>query len=151
MSRSTRRHGQQRIEIDQRSLRTIKPRQYLVRFVFGFLVSAVATIITTLWGARVGGVFLAFPAILPASLTLIQAEYGRHEAAADAKGGQLGGMGLIAFGLVAWHLLPRLTPSLALVLATVAWCLVSTGAYLVLRRFFPAHWGHNRSTGVWPF
>jgi hypothetical protein len=137
--------------MDLRSLRGIKPRQYVVRFVFGFLVSSAATMVTAVWGARVGGVFLAFPAILPASLTLIQAEYGRHEAAADAKGGQLGGIGLIAFGLVAWQLLPRLAPSLALVLATAAWCLVSAGAYLVLRRLFPAHWGHNRSTGVRPF
>lgn len=135
----------QPLRLDPAELRGINPGGYLLRFAFGAGVSAAAVLISAVWGLRVGGVFLAFPAILPASLTLIERQRGIGEATSDAKGGQLGGLGLIAFGLVAWKLLPRLAPSLALLLAIAAWCVVAIGAYLAFRRFFPGSWGFDEA------
>jgi hypothetical protein len=45
-------------------------RDYALRFLFGAGVSC-AGIVTLKFGPRVGGAFLAFPATIPASLTLI--------------------------------------------------------------------------------
>jgi hypothetical protein len=124
-------------------LRGSAPRQYLLRFAFGAGVSVAATLITAALGYRIGGAFLAFPAILPASLTWIEREHGRRQAAAEAKGAQLGALGLIAFGLIAGAMLPRLVPSAALMLATTGWSVVAIGAYIALRTVAPHRWGHN--------
>ena len=56
------------IRIDPGRLRSIKAKHYAVRFCFGFLISVVAALISAIAGAKVGGLFLAFPAILPATL-----------------------------------------------------------------------------------
>jgi hypothetical protein len=53
-------------------LRQIRPKDYLIRFALGAAVSIVAGILSKTISARFGGAFLAFPSILPASLTLIQ-------------------------------------------------------------------------------
>jgi hypothetical protein len=124
-------------------LRGSAPRQYLLRFAFGAGVSAAAALITAGSGYRIGGAFLAFPAILPASLTWIEREHGRQQAAAEARGAQLGALGLIAFGLIAGVLLPRLAPSAALLLATTGWSAVAVGSYLALRSIAPRHWGRD--------
>lgn len=137
--------GQQQLRIDFKELHGLNAGEYLVRFAFGAGISAAAVLITAVWGPRIGGAFLAFPAILPASLTLIERQRGTAQATSDAKGGQLGGLGLIAFGLVAWKLLPHLAPSAALMLAIAAWCVVAIGAYLSLRRFLPDRWGFDAS------
>ncbi|MGC1184974.1 MAG: DUF3147 family protein [Candidatus Dormiibacterota bacterium] len=133
----------QQLGIKLGELRGINAGEYLVRFAFGAAISAAAVLITAVWGPRIGGAFLAFPAILPASLTLIERQRGTAAATSDAKGGQLGGLGLIFFGLVAWKLLPRLAPSVALMVAIVAWCVIAMGAYLLLRRFLPGRWGFD--------
>ncbi len=121
----------------------IRVKDYLVRFAFGAGVSMVATLVAAHWGPRVGGVLLAFPAILPASLTLIEREDGRQQAVSDARGGQLGGLGLVGFGVVAWVLLPRVNSVLALSAATACWTIVAVGGYLLFRHFFPDSWGKD--------
>ncbi len=77
--------------------------------------------------------FLAFPAILPASLTLIAKNEGNDEAEIDAAGACFGGAGLVAYGVASWFLLPRMTPAVAELLALGAWCVVAVGGYLVVR------------------
>ena len=75
----------------------------------------------------VGGLFLAFPAIFPASATLIEKHVrrrkekagfsrvrrGREAAALDAAGAALGSLGLAAFAVVIWLLIER-SPALVL-------------------------------------
>jgi hypothetical protein len=85
-------------------LRKVPPRDLAVRFAFGFGVSVAAGLVTLEAGNRVGGLFLAFPAILPASLTLIDKREGRQKAATDVSGAVLGAVGLISFALVSWQL-----------------------------------------------
>jgi hypothetical protein len=56
-------------------------------------VSAVAGVISAVAGPRAGGVFLAFPAILLASLTLVAKEEGPARARDDARGAIFGTLG----------------------------------------------------------
>ena len=143
MSKRRRSRPPQPVRVRVGELRGNAPRQYLLRFAFGAGVSAAAALITAAIGYRIGGAFLAFPAILPASLTWIEREHGRGQAAAEAKGGQLGALGLIAFGLIAGVTLPRVAPSAALVLATTGWSVVAIGSYMSLRTLVPHHWGQD--------
>ena len=113
-------------------LREVKPGEMAVRFVFGAGVALGAGILGTLAGAKFGGLFLAFPAILPASLTLIEKKEGLSKAWADASGGALGAVGMSAFALTATLLLPW-NPVAALLLALLAWAVISAGLYFLLR------------------
>jgi hypothetical protein len=122
------------ISFDLARLRKSSVRAMLVRFAFGFTVSVLVGVVTHEFGDRVGGLFLAFPAILPASLTLIADEDGKRKASVDAAGAVLGGIALVSFGAVSWFLLPRIPPVWAEVTAFVAWCALALGLYLEVRR-----------------
>jgi uncharacterized membrane protein (GlpM family) len=113
-------------------LRQASARDWLIRFAFGAGVSALAAVISKLAGPAVGGLFLAFPAILLASLTLVAKQEGAHRAREDARGAALGATGLIAFGLVVWATTPGWPVGLTLVAATLAWAAVSGLAYLIV-------------------
>src|SRR5580704_8438128 len=92
------------IKIDISVLRETKWSDYPIRFLFGGMVTAAAGIIAKKFGPGVGGLFLAFPAIFPASATLIEknareekrkaglngTRRGRMEAAVDAAGAAIG-------------------------------------------------------------
>jgi uncharacterized YccA/Bax inhibitor family protein len=73
--------------------------------------------------------FLAFPAILPASLTLVQRDGGREEASIDAAGAVIGAIGLLAFSLVAAFGIKPLGAVPALIAAAAAWLVVSMTIY----------------------
>ena len=86
--------------------------EYAVRFLFGGLITALAGIIAKKFGPEIGGLFLAFPAIFPASATLIEKHEkqekerlglkGTKRAAdavsVDAAGAAIGTIGLACFG-----------------------------------------------------
>ena len=110
----------------------VKPTEMSVRFGFGALVALVAAGVGSLAGPKAGGLFLAFPAILPASLTLIEKKEGLSKAWSDASGGALGAIAMAAFALVAIRLLTW-SPLVALVFAMVAWAAVSIGLYFLFR------------------
>jgi hypothetical protein len=55
------------IKVDLSVLGQTKWYEYAVRFLFGGLITAVAGIIVQKFGPGIGGIFLAFPAIFPAS------------------------------------------------------------------------------------
>ncbi len=59
------------IQTNFASLKTTKPREYAIRFLFGGLVTAATGVVAKKFGPVVAGLFLAFPAIFPASATLI--------------------------------------------------------------------------------
>lgn len=124
-----------RPEVDVGKLKDKKAWEFLVRFVFGGVVAACTGLVTHAWGAVVGGLFLGFPSILPASLTLVKQHEGRAQAVEDARGGRLGSIGLIAFGAIVWGTAPVLSPVWVLVLATLGWLAVDLGLWVV--RFGP--------------
>ena len=113
-------------------LREVRPREMAVRFALGAVVSVVAGIISHVAGSRLGGVFLAFPAILPASLTILQEKEGTRDADRDAIGAVLGGLGLVVFAAVAESLFVRVNPVIVLGSALLAWTSAVMAFYAVL-------------------
>jgi uncharacterized membrane protein (GlpM family) len=104
----------------------------VVRFVLGAAVSIIAGIISKGAGARLGGLFLAFPAILPASLTFVQEQEGTRKADRDAIGAVLGGLALVVFASVAEDTFTRLPAALVLHLSLIGWIVASVVMYGVL-------------------
>lgn len=107
-----------------RAVRQTRGREHLIRFVFGGFVTVATGLVARSFGPEIGGLFLAFPAILPASLTLVKDHDGRHEAAQVAAGSRLGAVALIAFAL-AVALLAERGAATSLTVAMVLWAAVS--------------------------
>ncbi|MFY9837717.1 MAG: DUF3147 family protein [Xanthobacteraceae bacterium] len=135
------------VQVNLSPLREIRWYEYAIRFALGGTMTVIAGLIAARFGPIVGGLFLAFPAIFPASATLIEkharerkeraglagSRRGKEAAALDAMGATLGSFALAAFALVIWLLIER-TASLALVLATVIWLIVAVLAWRLRRR-----------------
>jgi hypothetical protein len=121
------------IQADFSTLKETRWYQVAVRFCLGGLVTAAK------YGPAIGGLFLAFPAILPASATLIEKhERERKERAGlngsvrarkavglDAAGAAMGSVGLFVFAWVICKLAPTHQPYLVIAAATVCWMIVS--------------------------
>jgi Protein of unknown function (DUF3147) len=116
-------------------------REYLVRFIFGGIITAVTGLIAQRYGPEIGGIFLAFPAIFPAAATLLEKHEKRKEnsetkarraVAMDASGAALGAIGLAAFALVVWRWLPLRAAAAVLAAAAVAWFLLAVALWVVL-------------------
>ena len=119
-------------ELAPSQLKDTKAWEYIVRFVFGGAITVATGIIGKAWGPLVAGLFLAFPAILPASLTLVKEHDGRKQAVEDARGARLGSVGLAAFAAVVLVTVGRMPPFAVLLLASVTWVLISVGAWFAL-------------------
>jgi hypothetical protein len=124
---------EERIAIEPSRLRDLDVRALAVRFAFGFVISVTVGAVGLAAGDRVAGLFLAFPAILPASLTLIAGEDGEDKAKVDAAGACFGAVGLTAYGSASWFLLSRTAPVPAELGALIAWAVVAIGGYLAVR------------------
>jgi len=128
-----------KIKFDVSGLHRSKWYEYMIRFVFGGTVTALAGVIAEHFGPEIGGLFLAFPAIFPAAATLIEkhekqkaeraGEEGRKRAraaaGADAAGAVMGSIGLMAFALIVWQTLPNSRLAIVLAGATLAWLVAS--------------------------
>ncbi|HEV7558615.1 MAG TPA: DUF3147 family protein [Kofleriaceae bacterium] len=110
-------------------LRKVKAWEYVVRFAVGGSITAVASIIASHLGPANGGMFLAFPAILPASLTLVKQHDGRHEAIDDARGGRLASIALACFAFVVTATASTWPAIAFLVVATIAWAVVAVWSW----------------------
>jgi len=119
---------------DPSKLKQSSWKEYAIRFGFGGAITAATGVIAHAYGPVVGGLFLAFPAILPASVTLVQQHEEHRAAAVDALGAAVGGFGLVAFALAVWLLAPLLAAWLALVIAGACWLGLSTGLWVLLHR-----------------
>jgi Protein of unknown function (DUF3147) len=109
--------------------------EYVVRFVIGGGITVMAGIIADRFGPAVGGLFLAFPAIFPASATLIEkherqkkeragldpGNRGRLAVALDAAGATGGGIATVTFAALVWLLLPHHATWSVLVLGVLVW------------------------------
>ncbi len=126
-------------------MRETKATEYAQRFVFGGLVTLAATLVADHWGAVIGGMFLAFPGIFPAGVTLaakhkIQREAGegkagvisaRGEASVEAAGASAGAFGLAAFAVVIWKQAASHSLPVLLACAALAWLAASWMAWMV--------------------
>lgn len=123
------------VKVNFTSLQETRPHEYLVRFLFGGLATVLAGLIAKRFGPAIGGLFLAFPAIFPASATLIESHEkrrkaeighdgtnrGRLAASIDSAGAALGCVGLCGFALVVWRALPGHNPALVIACAVAVW------------------------------
>ncbi|HEY6824667.1 MAG TPA: hypothetical protein VI195_09510, partial [Steroidobacteraceae bacterium] len=96
------------------SLKEARWWQFAVRFFLGGAITVCTGVIAQRFGPVVGGLFLSFPAIFPATATLIERHErekkskagidgqarGRKAAALDAAGAIFGGWGMLCFGCV---------------------------------------------------
>ncbi len=134
-----------KLKIDASGVGQSKWYEYVLRFAFGGAVTASAGVIAKHFGPGIGGLFLAFPAILPATATLIEKNEtekkgrsgkrgtarGRAITAIDATGAAMGGVGLGVFALIVWRRLPESSLPVVLSEATIAWLLTSVSVWLI--------------------
>jgi hypothetical protein len=110
-------------------VRELRGRDLFVRALFGASASAAAAGVTIAFGPRAGGIFLAFPAILAASVTLIEDEDTAAEAREDARGAIVGAGALVAFAAIGAVLFGVLPGGIVLALAAATWSLIALGTY----------------------
>lgn len=122
--------GRPIVELTLQGLRQVPMKDIAVRFCFGAVVSALAATLSIIFGSRPGGLFLAFPAILPATLTLIEKEESEKHAEDEDVGAVLGAAALIPFAVLVWQLLPGNSAGLVLGGASLAWLVVAFLLYL---------------------
>lgn len=126
-----------KVAVEPGKIRDTKWWEHLIRFAFGGLVTAAAGWIGEKFGPVVGGLFLAFPAILPASLSIMKQREGKEAAGLDAAGAIAGSVGLMVFALVIWRAGARIAPVYTLVLAAIGWLLASLVALVIGLRIHP--------------
>ena len=129
------------------SLKESRWYEYLIRFVLGGVATIFTGLISSRYGASVGGLFLALPAIFCASATLIEKHEirckreaglsgerrGQMAAAVDSAGATLGALGMLAFAAVLWLTVERSVAG-AFIAASFAWLVVSIAAWYVRRK-----------------
>jgi hypothetical protein len=136
------------VQVGIEGLKKTTWHEYVVRFVFGGLISAATGAIGEKWGPVIAGLFLAFPAIFPASATLIQKherqrkerhglrgeQRGMEAAADDAMGTAMGSMGLAVFAVIGWLWLRVHSPVLTLAAATAGWASMAVVLWIFRKR-----------------
>jgi hypothetical protein len=124
------------------SLREGRWYEYLIRFALGGAATVFTGLVSSRYGASVGGLFLALPAIFCASATLIKkhenrrkreaglpgARRGQEAAALDAAGAALGSLGMLAFAIVFSLVVKNSVPA-AFFCASLAWSIAAVGAW----------------------
>ncbi len=129
------------------ALSKIKWSELATRFVFGGAITVIAGLVAKRYGPLVGGLFLAFPAIFPASATLLskkqeqkKAKHGMQgrrrgirAAAVEARGVEWGCVGLACFALVVWKLMTEWNAGAVLAAATALWLIVSVALWAAAR------------------
>jgi hypothetical protein len=136
------------VRVDGSALRDSKWSEYALRFIFGGLITAVAGLVAQHYGPVIAGLLLAFPAIFPASATLIEKHEkqqkekngmngtvrGRQAASVDAAGSAMGSLGLLAFAVIIWQFLPAHSAGTVLSAATLAWAVISVSMWQLRKR-----------------
>lgn len=136
------------ITVDMAAARETALSEYVMRFVFGGAITAAAGLIGDKWGPVIAGLFLAFPAIFPASVTLVESRERKKKAAkglhgerraagagaAYAMGTALGSSGLFAFAATCWIALQRWPLPATLIVAIVIWAGIAALAWFIAKR-----------------
>jgi hypothetical protein len=141
------------IDVNFASLKSTRPHEYALRFLFGGIITAATGFIAMRYGPVIGGLFLAFPAIFPASATLIESHEkqrkqkagyngtnrGRTAAGIDAAGTFLGALALVLFAFILYRFLPSYNAILTLATASLAWLTLSILLWLLAKRRHLTH------------
>ena len=128
-----------RLTLKFNSLKETTPVEYISRFAFGGIVTVLAGLLADHYGPVPGGLFLAFPGIFPAGVSLVEKHktlrekaegkrgiwLARGEASVEAAGASIGTLGLVGFGAVLWQGLTAHTFWPMLLAAGGTWVAVS--------------------------
>jgi hypothetical protein len=112
------------------------------------MITVATGIVAKKFGPVVGGLFLAFPAIFPASATLIEkheeerkqreglkgTDRAAEAVSVDAAGAAIGSMALAVFGLLVWREIPNHSSWTVLPIATLAWLATSVLLWIFRKR-----------------
>jgi hypothetical protein len=109
---------------------------YALRFLFGAGIALVAGLVGMWLGPKAGGVLLGFPAILPASLTLVQKKDGKDQASVDAVGAMLGAIAMIVFAVFVALMAKTLQAVPTIVTALIVWLAVAVALYFLVALVF---------------
>jgi hypothetical protein len=132
-----------RIRFNVAALRQTRWHEILTRFLLGGAITVATGVIAQHWGPVIGGLFLAFPAILPSGATLIEkherekkrragivhTSRGRLAAAVEVRGAAMGSVALAAFGFVIWRYVARHNAAGVLAAATAVWVALAVLAW----------------------
>jgi hypothetical protein len=135
------------IGINPASLKETHWYEYLTRFLLGGAITAITGLIGHKFGAAVGGLFLAYPAIFPSAATLIEKhesekkegltadpkKRGRQAASLEARGCVMGSIGLMVFAAVVWCMATSHSAAIVLLTAAAAWAAISIGIWEIRR------------------
>jgi hypothetical protein len=135
------------IRFSSSSLREGRWYEYLIRFALGGAATVFTGLVSSRYGAFIGGLFLALPAIFCATATLIEKHETRRKreaglagerrgqmaAAVDSAGAGLGAIGMLAFAIV-FSLTAGSSVAAAFMGASFAWLVVSVAAWYVRRK-----------------
>lgn len=134
-----------KVEMQLAALGRSKWYEYAVRFAFGGAVTVLAGLVAKRYGPEIGGLFLAFPAIFPATATLLEkhekqkepsCQRARQVAGIDAAGASMGSIGLMTFAIIIWQGLPRYSFIAVLATASLAWLLSAFAAWWMRKTWF---------------
>jgi hypothetical protein len=142
------------IRLSPSSLKEGRWYEYVIRFALGGAATVFTGLVSSRYGASVGGLFLALPAIFCASATLIEkhetrrkreagldgGRRGQTAAALDAAGAALGALGMVAFAVVFWMVVQS-SIATAFIGASLAWLTVSVAAWYLRRQMRSARKG----------
>jgi len=134
-----------KITVSFSSLRQSSWREIALRFGLGGLITALAGLVANEFGPIIGGFFLAFPSIFPASVTLVERHeadkkrrhgldgtgLARQAAGVDAAGAALGTIGLMAFATVVWWMAADHPAWIVLSSGSLAWMIVSASVWMI--------------------
>lgn len=139
--------GVSKIVVNFGGLRRTRWHEYGIRFLAGGTITALVGIIGKKFGPGIGGLFLAFPAIFPASATLVEKHElekkrnsgmngllrSREVAGVDAAGAVMGSLGLLAFALFVSSLLLRQPAWQVLFAGALIWMAVSAAVWWICK------------------
>jgi hypothetical protein len=134
-----------KVEIQLAALGRSQWYEYAARFAFGGAVTVLAGLAAKRFGPETGGLFLAFPAIFPATATLLEKheqqkepsrQRARQVAGIDAAGASMGSIGLMTFAIIIWQGLPHYSFIAVLVTASTAWLLIGVAAWWMRKTWF---------------
>ncbi|MBR0719639.1 DUF3147 family protein [Bradyrhizobium liaoningense] len=135
------------IRFSPSSLKEGRWYEYLIRFALGGAATAFAGLVSSRYGASIGGLFLALPANFCASATLIEKHEirrkreaglagerrGQMAAAVESAGAALGALGMLAFAIV-FSLAAETSVAAAFLGASLAWLVISVVAWYSRRK-----------------
>jgi hypothetical protein len=140
------------VKFESSALRRTRWYEVVLGLLFGGLATVATGMIAESYGPVVGGLFLAFPAIFPATATPVEKHLkekkqrsridgvnrARRAVALEARGTMMGSIGLAVFGLLLRRFVVDQPALLVLLAATLAW-LVTAILVWEMRRLIRGH------------